>query len=216
LESVVKIVAIDGPAGAGKSTVARMLAAELVVPYLDTGAMYRAVAFAVLRGGVDPEDSAAVAGLVADCEFEVGDRITVDGVDATVEIRGPEVTKAVSSVAANPAVRRELVARQRQWAIERGGGVLEGRDIGTEVFPDAVLKAYLTARPEVRAQRRFNESPGQSLEEISVDIERRDRLDSSRPDSPLREASDAVVVDTSDVSIDAVVTRLLAMVRDGK
>lgn len=195
---------------------ARAVAKALGWSHVDTGAMYRAVAFAVLRGGVDPTDSEAVAGLVADCEVEVGDRVMVDGVDATVQIRGPEVTKAVSAVAANPAVRRELVARQRRWAIEHGGGVLEGRDIGTEVFPDAALKAYLTARPEIRAQRRFDESPGQSLEEISADIERRDRLDSSRPDSPLREASDAVVVDTSDVSIDAVVARLLAMVRDGE
>ena len=147
-----KVIAIDGPAGSGKSTIARRLADRLGLDYLDTGAMYRAVTFAALRRGIDPADGADVAAIVGDLELEVGpDGVVVDGVDATIEIRGPEVTRAVSLVAANPEVRTDMVRRQRAWTVERGGGVLEGRDIGTVVFPDALLKVYLTARPEVRA-----------------------------------------------------------------
>ena len=135
-----RIIAIDGPAGSGKSTIARRLATRLGLEYLDTGAMYRGVTFAALRRGLDPADDADVARIVADVELEIGqDVVLVDGVDATIEIRGPEVTRAVSLVAANPEVRAELVRRQREWAAERGGGVLEGRDIGTVVFPDAEL-----------------------------------------------------------------------------
>ncbi len=147
------VIAIDGPAGSGKSTVARRLAVRLDLDYLDTGAMYRAVTFAALRRGIDPADADEVAALARNVELIVGDdTIRVDDVDATIEIRGPEVTRAVSIVAANPAVRAELVARQRRWADAHGGGVIEGRDIGSVVFPDAALKLYLTARPEVRAR----------------------------------------------------------------
>lgn len=208
-----RIIAIDGPAGSGKSTIARRLAARLGLQYLDTGAMYRGVTFSVLRRGLDPADTADVARIVADVELEVGlDTVLVDGVDATIEIRGPEVTRAVSLVAANPEVRREMVRRQREWAAERGGGVLEGRDIGTVVFPDAQLKVYLTARPEVRAERRSKEVADLSYEAVASDLARRDALDQGRETSPLAEAEDALVVDTSDLTIDEVVEALAGKV----
>src|SRR5688500_349604 len=141
-----RVIAIDGPSGSGKSTVARTLARRLGLEYLDTGAMYRAVAFAALRRGIPVTDDAAVADLARALELSVGETgVIVDGVDATIEIRGREVTEAVSAVAANTPVRDELRARQRQWADERGGGVIEGRDIGSVVFPDAALKLYVTA-----------------------------------------------------------------------
>ncbi|MEM8619541.1 MAG: (d)CMP kinase [Actinomycetota bacterium] len=202
------VVAIDGPAGAGKSTVGRQLAAELGLGYLDTGAMYRAVTFAVLRRGVDPSDVDAVATVSRSVELSIAaDLVTVDGVDATIEIRGRDVTGAVSAVAANSAVRAELVARQRSWANEHGGGVIEGRDIGTVVFPDAALKAYVTASPRVRAERRVAEIGG-SVDEVEASIVERDRKDSSRLDSPLRAGDDAVTVDTSELGVDAVVSAL--------
>lgn len=204
-----RIIAIDGPAGSGKSTIARRLAARLGLQYLDTGAMYRGVTFAALRRGIDPGDAADVARIVGEVELEVGlDTVTVDGVDATIEIRGPEVTRAVSLVAANPSVRDEMVRRQREWAAERDGGVLEGRDIGTVVFPDAALKVYLTARPEVRAERRSKEVADLSYEAVATDLARRDALDQGRETSPLAEADDALVVDTSDLTIDEVVEAL--------
>lgn len=208
-----RIIAIDGPAGSGKSTIARRLATRLGLEYLDTGAMYRGVTFAALRRGLDPGDDADVARIVADVELEVGPEVVlVDGVDATIEIRGPEVTRAVSLVAANPEVRTEMVRRQREWAAERGGGVLEGRDIGTVVFPDAELKVYLTARPEVRAERRSKEVADLSYERVATDLARRDALDQGRETSPLAEADDALVVDTSDLTIDDVVEALAAKV----
>ncbi len=208
-----KVIAIDGPAGSGKSTIARRLADRLGLEYLDTGAMYRAVTFAALRRGLDPGDRADVARIVADLQLTVGpDGVVVDDVDATIEIRGPEVTRAVSLVAANPDVRTEMVRRQREWARERGGGVLEGRDIGTVVFPDAALKVYLTARPEVRAERRSQEVAELSYETVAADLARRDALDQGREASPLAEAADALVVDTSDVGIDEVVEALAARV----
>jgi cytidylate kinase len=132
-----RVIAIDGPAGSGKSTVAKRVAARLGLPYLDTGAMYRSVAFACIQRGIDPDDAEVVARLARDVDIDVGDKVLVDGVDATIEIRGPEVTRAVSAVAANAAVRRELVMRQREWGDAHGGGVVEGRAIGPVVFPDA-------------------------------------------------------------------------------
>ncbi len=208
-----RVIAIDGPAGSGKSTIAKQLATRLGLEYLDTGAMYRGVAFAALRRGLDPSDDDDVARIVRDIEIEVGEgHITVDGVDATIEIRGPEVTRAVSLVAANPDVRTELVRRQREWTAERAGGVLEGRDIGTVVFPDAELKVYLTARPEVRAQRRSQEVADLSYETVASDLARRDALDQGREASPLAEAEGALVVDTSDLSVDEVVEALAAKV----
>jgi len=201
-----KLIAIDGPAGSGKSTVARRLADRLGLEYLDTGAMYRGVAFAALRRGIDPADADDVGRLAEDLELDVSDeRVAVDGVDATIEIRGPEVTRAVSIVAANPRVRAELRRRQREWATERGGGVMEGRDIGTVVFPDATLKVYLTATPEVRASRRSKEVSDLDYETVAADLARRDALDEGRTDSPLAQADDATIIDTSNLSIDEIV-----------
>ncbi len=207
--AVPRVIAIDGPAGSGKSTVARHLAERLGLAYLDTGAMYRAVAFAALRHDIDPEDAAKVAVLAGRLSIEVGDRVVVEGVDATVEIRGPEVTRAVSIVAANPGVRAELRNRQREWAAQHGGGVIEGRDIGTVVFPQAELKVYLTASSETRAARRAKEVTDLDYETVAADIARRDASDQGRDDSPLAEAEGAVLVDTTDKSIDAVVDELL-------
>lgn len=201
-----RVIAIDGPAGSGKSTVARAVAERLGLEYLDTGAMYRAVAFAVLRAGGDPADApfaASVARTIA-LEVEPG-RVTVDGTDATVEIRGPAVTRAVSAVAANPEVRAELVARQRDWAAKRGGGVLEGRDIGTVVFPDAELKVYLTAEPDERALRRAREAVDLDYDAVAADLTRRDRIDSTRRADPLTAAEDAVRIDTTGLSVAEVV-----------
>jgi CMP/dCMP kinase len=204
----VRIIAIDGPAGAGKSTVARALAARLGLEYLDTGAMYRAVTFAAMRHGIDTADLDRVAELARDVGLEVGEHgVLVDGVDATTEIRSREVTTAVSVVAANSAVRAELVRRQREWANERGGGVLEGRDIGSVVFPNAELKLYLTASPRVRAERRVAEAGG-DVDEIEAAIERRDHHDTSRSDGPLVEADGSIVVDTTGLGIDEVLERI--------
>ena len=207
-----RVIAIDGPAGSGKSTVARALAAHLGLRYLDTGAMYRAVAFAVLRSGGDPEDAAATAATARRVDLDIGlDAVIVDGVDATVEIRGPEVSRAVSVVAANPEVRKELVSRQREWANRHGGGVLEGRDIGTVVFPDAELKVYLTADPEERARRRAKEVTDLDYETVAADIARRDAADTSRATDPLVEAADATVVDTTGLDIGQVVEHITTL-----
>ena len=188
---------------------ARALAKHLGLKYLDTGAMYRAVAFAVLRAGGDPDDAESTSATARLVDLDIGlDRVMVDGVDATVEIRGPEVSRAVSAVAANPEVRKELVSRQREWAGRQGGGVLEGRDIGTVVFPDAELKVYLTADPEVRARRRAKEVTDLDYEQVAADIARRDALDTTRAADPLVEAADATVVDTTGLDIDEVVATI--------
>jgi len=205
------VIAIDGPAGSGKSTVARAVASRLGMPYLDTGAMYRAVAFSAIRQGVDPEDNAQVAELALDMRLEVADRVTVDDVDATIEIRSPEVTRAVSVVAANPEVRKELVRRQREWADKEGSGVVEGRDIGTVVFPEAPVKVYMTASDEERAQRRSQELLDMHYDEVAADIARRDHIDSTRQHAPLSVAPDAVVVDTTTSTVDEVVELVLAL-----
>jgi cytidylate kinase len=211
----VRVIAIDGPAGSGKSTVAKALAARLGLEYLDTGAMYRGVTFAALRRGIDPGEREQVARLVRDLELQVGpEAVVVDGVDATIEIRGPEVSRAVSIVAANPDVRSEMVRRQRAWVAERDGGVLEGRDIGTVVFPDAELKVYLTADPEVRAQRRSKEVRDLDYETVAADLARRDALDAGRDVSPLTEAPDAYVVDTTGLGVDEIIEVLAARVTD--
>jgi len=205
------VIAIDGPAGAGKSTVGRAVARRLGVGYLDTGAMYRAMTFAALRRGVVEGDLDDVATMAPTVEITVEDGVvTVDGVDATSAIRGREVTEAVSQIAANPAVRNVLVERQRGWVDEHGGGVVEGRDIGTVVFPEADLKLYVTASPRVRAERRVRELGGDVVE-VEASIIKRDRVDSSRAHSPLSEAADAVVVDTTGMSIDEVVAHIVEL-----
>lgn len=200
-----RVIAIDGPAGSGKSTVGRRLAERLGLTYLDTGAMYRAVAFAAIRRGIDPADAEPVVAVARDMELTMDDtNVQVDGVDATLEIRGAEVSRAVSLVAANPGVREEMRSRQRVWATEHGGGVIEGRDIGSVVFPDAVLKVYLTADPQVRAQRRAKEMLDADYDQVAADIARRDASDQSRADSPLVQPDGAVTVDTTGLDIEQV------------
>ncbi|MFM8310320.1 MAG: (d)CMP kinase [Ilumatobacteraceae bacterium] len=206
-----RVIAIDGPAGAGKSTIARALAARLGLQYLDTGAMYRAVTVAAARRGVEPSGAERVAQVAREVDIDLVDgRDSVDGVDATEAIRSPATTAAVSAVAANSGVRTELRARQREWAVARGGGVIEGRDIGSVVFPDADLKLFLTASPRTRAERRVAEAGG-NVDEIEQAIARRDHLDSTRDDSPLTEASGSVVVDTTGLGIDEVLERILRL-----
>ena len=206
------VLAIDGPAGAGKSTVGRALAARLGLGYLDTGAMYRAMTCAALRRGVPEGDLAEVAAMASDVELTVDDDgvVTVNGVDATAAIRGREVTEAVSQIAANPVVRAVLVAQQRAWVDARGGGVVEGRDIGSVVFPDADLKLFVTASPRVRAERRVREIGG-DVDEVERSIIQRDRFDSDRDHSPLTEADDAITVDTTGMTIDDVVDHILGL-----
>ena len=209
-----RVIAIDGPAGSGKSTVAKAVAVRLGLEYLDTGAMYRSVAFAALRHNVDPEDAEVVARLAKQVEIRLEDgKVCVDGCDATIEIRGPEVTRAVTAVAANPEVRAEMVTRQREWVKKRAGGVLEGRDIGTVVFPDAELKVYLTASDEERAKRRSKEVADLQYDAVAADIARRDHADASRAISPMQQANDAVVVDTTGLTIDEVVDRVLELLK---
>ena len=210
-----RVIAIDGPAGAGKSTVGRALARRLGLAYLDTGAMYRAVTLAALRRGIALDDREAVGALARTLELEVSDAgVLVDGFDGTVEIRSAEVTRSVSLVAANSEVREEMRNRQRAWAAERGGGVIEGRDIGSVVFPDAELKLYLTASPRVRAERRVAEAGG-DVAEIEASIAARDAYDSTRADSPLREADGAMLVDTTGVPVDDVIDRITALLQEG-
>lgn len=202
------VVAIDGPAGAGKSTIARALAQRLRLEYLDTGAMYRAVTFAAMQRGVPLDDIDAVAELARSVTLEVGEQgVVVDGIDATAEIRGAVVTGAVSVVAANSGVRSELVARQRAWVTVRGGGVVEGRDIGSVVFPDAALKLYLTASPRTRAERRVAEVGG-DVDAMEAAIAERDRLDSTRGDSPLVRPDGSIIVDTTGLGIDEVLAHI--------
>ena len=203
-----RVIAIDGPSGSGKTTVARALAGRLGTGHLDTGAMYRAVALGVLRRGLDPDDEDGVAEVARHVRIDVGDEVVVDGEDATAEIRSDRVTQAVSAVASNPAVREEMVRRQREWVAGNGGGVVEGRDIGTVVFPEAQLKVYLVAGDAVRARRRSSESGGEE-ETVAADMARRDQSDSGRAASPLKAADDAVVLDTSDLTVDEVVEEVL-------
>ena len=195
------VIAIDGPAGSGKSSVSRALAHRLGIGRLDTGAMYRAVAWASLDRSIDPDDRDAVAAVARSIDIAVGDRVSVDGTDVTEAIRGPEVSAAVSAVAANPDVRAVMVRRQREWAAEHGGGVIEGRDIGSVVFPGADLKIYLTASAEERARRR--------PEEGADAVARRDRIDSTRPISPLGVAEGARVIDTTDRPVEDIVDEVM-------
>ncbi|HTO01122.1 MAG TPA: (d)CMP kinase [Microthrixaceae bacterium] len=204
--TALRIIAIDGPAGSGKSTVGKLLATRLGLTYLDTGAMYRAVAFAALDRDVGLGDIDKIGDIARSVELTVDSSgVFVDGIDATDAIRGPEVSAAVSAVAANTQVREELRGRQRAWADAHGGGVVEGRDIGSVVFPDALLKVYLTADPEVRANRRAAEIGTDDANSVANDLARRDAADRKRADSPLVEPDGAVTVDTTDLGIEAVV-----------
>jgi cytidylate kinase len=191
--------------------VAKAVAARLGLSYLDTGAMYRSVAFASLRHDVKPTDGEGLARLAGALNIEVDDRVVVDGVDATTDIRGPNVTAIVSAVSAHPAVRAELVRRQRAWAESRGGGVVEGRDIGTVVFPDADVKVFLTANEVERARRRQRDEAAPDVNAVAADLARRDKLDSSRTVSPLRPADDAVVIDTTARTVDDVVEEVVSL-----
>jgi cytidylate kinase len=209
------VVAVDGPSGSGKSTISRRLANALEARYLDTGAMYRAVTWAVLRDGVDPHDAGAVAAVAEGVALEIGTdplepHVRADGTPVDRPIRGPEVTQAVSAVSAVAAVRTLLVAEQRRIIAAATRIVVEGRDIGTVVAPDADLKVYLTASADERARRRSAED-ATAQAATAADLARRDRLDSTRAVDPLRRADDAVVLDTTQLGIDEVVARLRAM-----
>lgn len=210
------IVAIDGPAGAGKTTVARAVADRLGFAHLDTGALYRVVTMLALEKGVDLDDAAGIAALIADADIAIVDgKVSVGTRDVTAAIRSTDVTAAVSQVAAHPAVRAALVPHQR--AAASSDVVIEGRDIGTQVFPDADVKVFLTANPRARALRRARELGAEdALDRLESEIAARDRADSTRSASPLARATDAVELDTSDMPFDAVVDRVVAAVTDAR
>ncbi|MGH9279022.1 MAG: (d)CMP kinase [Acidimicrobiales bacterium] len=199
-----RVVAIDGPVGSGKSTVAKAVAQRLALPMLETGAMYRAVTLAALRHGLDlGRQMAEVVALAGALTVEVGERVRLDGEDVTGELRNDDVNRAVSVVAAEPGVRSALVSQQRAWAEANGGGVVEGRDIGTVVFPDAAVKVFLTASVEERARRR-------GPDEDAAGLARRDHLDSTRAMSPLVAAPDALVIDSTTLTVDEIVEEIAA------
>ncbi|WP_244467254.1 (d)CMP kinase [Nocardia vulneris] len=215
------VVAMDGPSGTGKSSVSRRLATRLGARYLDTGAMYRVATLRVLRAGVELTDAAAIGAAVKELPLSIGtdpsrEVIRLDGEDVSSEIRGDAVTKAVSAVSAVPEVRDLLVALQREITTDAQRIVVEGRDIGTVVLPDADAKIYLTASAEARAHRRnqqnIAEGRGDDYEAVLADVQRRDNLDSTRKVSPLRPADDAVLVDTSDLNMDEVIDELYRVV----
>jgi len=216
------IIAIDGPSGAGKSTLGRRLARELGLLYVDTGAMYRAAALAVVRANVNATDADEVARIAAGARIELaGDpdslRVLLDGRDVSAEIRSEQITRLSSVISAIPAVRRNLVRRQREMSAQ-GGVVLDGRDIGTVVFPSADVKFFLTAVPEARARRRFDEDhrtePDLTFQDTLADINTRDERDSTRADSPLAIAEDAIVIDTTELDIEQVFARMLEVIRE--
>ena len=212
------LVAIDGPSGAGKGTVARAVAARLGYRHVDTGAMYRAVAWKAIHDGLDLADEAAVAGLAAGSRVEVGDGVVrIDGHDVAQAIRTPEIDAAAAAVSRQPRVREVLIAAQRE--LGRGGGVvMEGRDIGTVVFPDAPVKVFLDASPEERARRRAHDPAhaasrsGAELQDVAVALEARDRSDRTRAMSPLTPAADAVAIDTTGLPVAEVIERVIALV----
>lgn len=210
-------IAIDGPAGAGKSTVARLVADKLGYVYVDTGAMYRAVTYAVLQSGCDPEDSRAVAELAESLDLRLepgahGQAVHVNGVDVTHEIRSPEVSRHVSKIARIERVREMLVRLQKRMA-ERGGIVMDGRDIGSHVIPDAEVKIYLTADVEERARRRYREmlesGADVTLERIIADLTARDEMDRNRAVSPLVVAEGAWILDTTKMTVDEAVREIV-------
>ncbi len=213
------IIAIDGPSGAGKSTLGRMLARKLDLLYIDTGSMYRAVALAVMESSVNADDDLAVGSLAKRVDIDLeGDpdslRVTLEGRDVTDEIRSEEVTDMSSIISTIPQVRRAMVERQRE--LGKRGAVLNGRDIGTVVFPDADVKFFLTALPQERAERRYNEEraqdPQADFEETFSDMIERDRRDSTRADSPLKAAPDAIIVDSTGLSINDVFHKMMVAI----
>ena len=207
------IVAIDGPAGAGKSTVARAVAERLGFLHVDSGAMYRAVALWALENGVDPGDGAKVVPMAESAEINLnGGRVLLNGRDITADVRRPEVSQAASRVSAIPGVRRELVSKQQEYAAA-ASVVMEGRDIGTVVYPRAQVKIYLDASAEVRARRRVGELGG-DYAQVLREIRERDDRDATRADSPLRQAEDAVYVDTGDLDEEGVILAVLGIVRE--
>lgn len=217
------VVAIDGPSGSGKSSVSRGVARELGLRYLDTGAMYRAITWWMLREGVDLTDPAAIAARGGEPELVVGTDpdapgVTVDGADVAGPIRGPEVTAAVSAVSAVPEVRRRLVAQQQAIMAEAcrdgAGIVIEGRDIGRVVAPRATVKIFLTASAEERARRRTAELAGTTIEAQRVALARRDTLDSTRAADPLAKADDAVELDTTALTLDEVIAEVLRLTKE--
>ena len=219
------IVAIDGPSGAGKSTLGRMAARSLGLLYIDTGAMYRAAALAVIEAGVSLTDRESVAEVVNSAKINLaGDpdslQVLLDGRDVSQKIRTEEVSHASSVISTIPEVRRTLVRCQREMGRRGGGVVLDGRDIGTVVFPDADVKFFLTAAPEARAHRRYEEDRlkerAATFEETLADINTRDQRDSTRDDSPLRIAEDAVVIDTTELSIEEVFQRMMSEIHERK
>jgi CMP/dCMP kinase len=212
------VVAIDGPGGSGKSTIARGVARALGWHVLDTGAMYRAVTLAVLERNLALDDEQVCARIAEEHTIAVDDgSATIDGRDVSDEIRGPDVTASVSTVSAHPSVRAVLVARQRGWLAEHGAGVVEGRDIGTVVFPAAPVKVFLTASDEERARRRQRDEVASAravrVEHVHAELARRDALDRGRAVSPLRPADDAIVIDTTGRSVDEVVGELVERAR---
>jgi pantoate ligase / CMP/dCMP kinase len=211
------IIAIDGPSGAGKGTVARTVAAQLGLTHVDTGAMYRAVAWKAGREGIDLSDEAAVTEAAERAVFDLGAVVRVDGHDITQAIRTPEMDAAAAIVARHPQLRQTLVRLQRGYA-DRGGLVMEGRDIGTVVFPDADVKVFLDASPEERARRRAHDpahasSRGAHVEQVATALAERDRADSTRKTSPLTMAADAVRIDTTAMGIEEVVEKVMEMVK---
>jgi len=206
----VRVIAIDGPAGAGKSTVARQVSTATGLRYLDTGAMYRCVALAVQQSSTDAHDAEAVGRIAREVSVVIErDAAKLNGLDVTAAIRSSEINAIVSIIAAHTPVRDAMREQQRSWIREHQGGVVEGRDIGTVVFPDALLKVFLTASPEVRAERRVGESGG-DIQIVAASIAERDYLDSTRLDSPLKPSQDSVVVDSSHRSIDEVVAEIVS------
>jgi CMP/dCMP kinase len=207
------VIAIDGPAGAGKSTVGRALAARLGLAYLDTGAQFRAVGVAALHGGISFDDHDACADLASSFDATDDGHVWVGGIDYTSLIRSPEAGQAASKVAVIPTVRSNLADRQRAWASAHGGGVIEGRDIGSVVFPDAVLKLYITASPEVRGARRSAET-GEHVDAVMASIRERDHRDKNRDAAPLTATSDSVRVDTSDRPVSDIVEEILQLLKE--
>ncbi|MCJ7726991.1 MAG: (d)CMP kinase [Acidimicrobiia bacterium] len=210
------VIAIDGPGGVGKSTVARGVAAAIGASYLNTGAYYRAATIAALDAGADPADPVAVIDAVEQAVFAfVGETMLLDGRDVSERSRSPEVTNRVSIVSAIPSVRALMVRYQRQWVADHDGhAVVEGRDIGTVVFPDAAVKVFLTASEEERARRRSGdrEAEGQNVDSIAEALRRRDHIDSTRETSPLTAAEDAVTIDTTAYEADDVIDIVLGLI----